>query len=307
MWDDSYDSSPPSVDKRKGPGQRSQSMYDFPTSKIDNSKGLGKKKSSQNDIDALFSSPSTSENNSPVERALRKPASTYDILEPAKPPEDLLTHLVTSGDFEDSILGELLGGGGGGSKKASIVDPPKPLEPPLSSRPSTSTAPRPGGKSPTASSSRNAFRFTTEASPSSSTASPAPMGRSRSPLQDSPAVPPTFGAGRPHTNSIDIDYMGSNSPAGLSKPMESTSRPATQSSFRSRPTSSLFSSSAESLPTSSGPPSFAVQQSAPFSDKPPVQNDDEVDMGGFVPSAMEGRRGRRGRLALSIHSNSVLY
>eukprot|EP01031_Cornospumella_fuschlensis_P044090 gene44090-53904_t len=189
MWDDSYDSIP-SIDDKKPSKGKNTSSYDFPDTK---KSGRSSKKNSANDIDMLFSaSNSASENNSPVGKEERRTYSSYNILDAPKPQEDYLANIAaTSGDFEDSILGELLGGP---SKKPPKLEPKqssldpilptKPLNPPSSRTGASgqSGVGGAGGKTTSSStSSRAAFRFATELSPPPSEPS-SPEKRPYSPL-----------------------------------------------------------------------------------------------------------------------------
>lgn len=117
MWDDSYDSlSPPHSSNKKSSNQVAGDGYDFPSQTLP-SKTNQKKTSKTNkfdNVDQLFGSDSD-ERDSPVVKDKTKTYSTaYNLPEPVKKEAYLSNFVASSGDFEDSILGELLGGGGGG-------------------------------------------------------------------------------------------------------------------------------------------------------------------------------------------------
>lgn len=273
-WDDSYDSSPsPKGMRRSNP--QSKSMYDFPEAKGKSAAGSKtmRKKSSQNDIDLLFSASSASESNSPAEKQPKRTYSTYD-LDPPKQTDYLANIAATSGDFEDSILGELLGG----PTKSKEPKPPAPTK---------------SGRSPP--NSRNAFRFTDPTSPT--TESP----KSFSPLHD---VIPVSSVGRAHANSFDFDYTGppsgssggagANTPdrperVGLGLAKGRISRPSTAqsmtSSLTSLPPPTVSASPPKPIPAAHAAPAPAPASSAV------MDSAGDVDMG-FVPSLAGGRRRR---------------
>lgn len=303
MWDDSYDSSPTSLgnnNKKKTtttkPGATiSSNKYDFPETKKSNNRNKSsiKKKSSDNDIDMLFSPSSASESNSPdryydKEKKSNTTTTTtstnntnsstypnYDILLPPKQDDILANMMTASGDFEDSILGELLGGP---SKKPNSVS--------MDTKQSTETTIPPirpaGGRSPP--STRNAFRFATENSPVSSSASPPPpINRSMTPLHDVISVP-SVGTGRPHTNSFDFDYATkTDSPTSMMLDTKNN-RMASQGGIKQ-----------DNAPSNAGGTTITNTTTSTTSAKQ-EKNEEEVDLGGFMPSSMEpGRAGRRRR------------
>lgn len=333
MWDDSSDSmSSPSPDARKKGGKSGNAKYDFPTSF--SSKGKkGSRSSSQKDIDQLFGSESTdvSLNNSPVAEKRERNIADYALPEPTKS-NYFSNFAATSGDFEDSILGELLGGVSSKPKTAppKAEDPlpsqkEKPaaagsmtqgkLEPiddgfgsknrtisrhqstPLLS-PASVGLPDSGAKQPQKSAS---FRFATDPYESSEGSPLKPQNRTNSDdvverIISEPSIP----ASKRHHNSFDMDINIDSS--GEFKPTKAGYiAPATFSGttdYKSTSNATGFPGMAKSLDR--GLPQ--VEKDDIRSNSGEDKDSDDVGVS-FVPSFMDpGRQGRR-RRQLDRHSS----
>lgn len=336
MWDDSSDSMS-SPDSRKKSGRGSDPKYDFPTSYASKGKSRGRvtKKSSNDDIDQLFGdSTDFSQNSSPDRKGNGgggdRIIPDYSLPETTTTKTNYLSNFrASSHDFEDSILGELLGGVSLGKplkERDSVPESPRSTSPlarvdtledstaslPKPSRslgrhasaPMMSPQEKPAGSARTLAQPAKAqsFRFATELSSAesspikpfnkaSTTAAPT-TAASDEPIERIPE--PTLPATKPHHNSFDMDVLLESSGEFI----RPSSKPAYMPTLAASRETSEFMKNSNKTDNNPVVPPITTKSldrgSLPTLDK---GDDEEEDAGiNFIPSFLDpGRNGRRRR------------
>jgi hypothetical protein len=315
--------SSPSPDARKRAGKTN---YDFPTSFGSKSRGKSSKRSSQDDIDQLFGdSTDFSNNNSPADRrgGNDRVIPDYNLPETTTVKTNYLANFTASShDFEDSILGELLGGTGIAKRPTN--------QPAMESSVERSTSP--AGRSdiledsttPVSKSARTlgrhasapmmsprdtagiggavnirplapaqksqSFRFATELeSAESSPMKPLSKINSKSSDGSIERIPePILPTTKPHHNSFDMDVIMESSGEFI--------RPSSKSSYMPNLATSRDFSEPVGSKAAAGRDAPTITKSLDRGSLPSVDNDDDEGGINFIPSFLDpGRQGRRRR------------